>query len=76
MNTEVRETFKARKIWETILETRFRTGEPYLNFIDTANRYLPKPMKKKGLKIHGSNLCNEIHLPTMKKEQQFVVYHL
>ena len=21
-------------------------------------------MKKKGLKIHGSNLCNEIHLPT------------
>ena len=21
-------------------------------------------MKAKGLKIHGSNLCNEIHLPT------------
>ena len=62
--SESRETYKARKIWETILETRFRTGEPYLNFIDTANRYLPKPMKKKGLKIHGSNLCNEIHLPT------------
>ena len=60
----VRETHKARKIWEAILETRFRTGEPYINFIDTANRYLPKPMKKKGLKIHGSNLCNEIHLPT------------
>ena len=62
--SESRETYKARKIWETILETRFRTGEPYLNFIDTANRYLPKPMKKKGLRIHGSNLCNEIHLPT------------
>ena len=61
---KVRETYKARKIWETILETRFRTGEPYINFIDTANRYLPKTMKKKGLKIHGSNLCNEIHLPT------------
>ena len=59
-----RETYKARKIWETILETRFRTGEPYINFIDTANRYLPKTMKKKGLRIHGSNLCNEIHLPT------------
>ena len=62
--SESRETYKARKIWETILETRFRTGEPYINFIDTANRYLPKTMKKKGLKIHGSNLCNEIHLPT------------
>ena len=60
----VRETHKARRIWEAILETRFRTGEPYVNFIDTANRYLPKPLKKKGLKIHGSNLCNEIHLPT------------
>ena len=60
----VREKHSARKIWETILETRFRTGEPYINFIDTANRYLPKPMKRKGLKIHGSNLCNEIHLPT------------
>jgi len=60
----VREKHSARKIWEAILETRFRTGEPYLNFIDTANRYLPKSMKKKGLKIHGSNLCNEIHLPT------------
>ena len=60
----VRETHKARKIWEAILETRFRTGEPYVNFIDTANRYLPRPMKKKGLRIHGSNLCNEIHLPT------------
>ena len=60
----VRETHSARKIWESILETRFRTGEPYLNFIDTANRYLPKPMKRKGLKIHVSNLCNEIHLPT------------
>ena len=21
-------------------------------------------MKRKGLRIHGSNLCNEIHLPT------------
>jgi len=62
--SESRETYKARKIWETILETRFRTGEPYINFIDTANRYLPKTMKKKGLRIHGSNLCNEIHLPT------------
>ena len=35
-----------------------------MNFIDTANKYLPQPLKDKGLKIHGSNLCNEIHLPT------------
>jgi len=60
----VRDSMRARKLWELLLETRYRTGEPYLNFIDTANRALPQTMKDKGLKIHGSNLCNEIHLPT------------
>ena len=63
-NNEVKDTVNARKLWERLLEIRFRTGEPYLNFIDTANDALPQPLKDKGLKIHGSNLCNEIHLPT------------
>jgi ribonucleoside-diphosphate reductase alpha chain len=62
----VRDTVSARKLWEKILEVRFRTGEPYVNYIDEANRQLPQPLKDKGLKIHGSNLCNEIHLPTSK----------
>mgnify|MGYP000111742834 CR=1 FL=1 len=61
---DARDSMRARKLWETILEIRYRTGEPYLNFIDTANRALPQTMKDKGLKINGSNLCNEIHLPT------------
>jgi ribonucleoside-diphosphate reductase alpha chain len=60
----VRDTMKARKLWELVLETRYRTGEPYLNFIDTANRAMPETQKKLGLKIRGSNLCNEIHLAT------------
>jgi ribonucleoside-diphosphate reductase alpha chain len=60
----VKESINARKLWERILEVRFRTGEPYLNFIDTANAALPQNLKDLGLKIHGSNLCNEIHLPT------------
>jgi ribonucleoside-diphosphate reductase alpha chain len=60
----VRDTMKARDLWSRILKTRFRTGEPYLNYIDEANRKLPAPLKHLGLKIHGSNLCNEIHLPT------------
>ena len=60
----VRDQIRARKLWETILEIRFRTGEPYLNFIDTANRALPQTLKDKGLELKGSNLCNEIHLPT------------
>ncbi|MEK9960005.1 MAG: glutaredoxin domain-containing protein, partial [Rhodobiaceae bacterium] len=61
---QVKETISARKLWERIIEVRFRTGEPYLNFIDTANSYLPQPLKDLGLRINGSNLCNEIHLPT------------
>ena len=60
----VRDTLPARELWERLIETRFRTGEPYLNFIDEANRHLPPEMREKGLTINGSNLCNEIHLPT------------
>ena len=63
----VRDTINARELWQRILEVRFRTGEPYLNFIDTANAHLPKTQKEKGLKIHGSNLCNEIHLATSEQ---------
>lgn len=63
----VRESMPARKLFERILEVRGRTGEPYLNFIDTANRHLPEALKRLGLRCHGSNLCNEIHLPTSEE---------
>ena len=63
-DSSVRESIDARELWQRILKVRFKTGEPYLNFIDEANRHLPQSLKDKGLKIHGSNLCNEIHLPT------------
>lgn len=61
---DVVETVRARELWQRILEARFRTGSPYINFIDTANKSLPDYQKKLGLKINGSNLCNEIHLAT------------
>jgi ribonucleoside-diphosphate reductase alpha chain len=60
----IRDTIDARQLWQRILQVRFRTGEPYVNFIDEANRHLPQFQKDLGLKIHGSNLCNEIHLAT------------
>lgn len=53
----IRETVKARELWERILTIRFLTGEPYLCFIDEANRKLPEKLKEKGLKINNSNLC-------------------
>jgi len=57
-------TIKARNIWIKILEARVSTGEPYIMFIDTVNKGLPKELKAKGLKVHHSNLCSEITLPT------------
>jgi ribonucleoside-diphosphate reductase alpha chain len=54
----------AKKLWQKILETRVATGEPYLCFIDTVQRSLPESQKKIGLKVHHSNLCSEITLPT------------
>ena len=60
----IRDTVDARELWQRILKIRFRTGEPYINFIDEANKHLPKFQKDLGLKIYGSNLCNEIHLAT------------
>jgi ribonucleoside-diphosphate reductase alpha chain len=61
---EVRETVSAKMLWQMILELRMHTGEPYLHFIDTSNNQLPQFLKDKGLKIHQSNLCSEIILPT------------
>ena len=54
---EVREVIKARTIWETWLEARELTGEPYFYNIDNANEQLNPSQKKLGLRNYGSNLC-------------------
>jgi ribonucleoside-diphosphate reductase alpha chain len=61
---EVREVVSAKMLWQMILELRMHTGEPYIHYIDTSNRFLPEWLKEKGLKVHQSNLCSEIILPT------------
>ena len=63
-SNEIRETVSARHLWQQILELRMMTGEPYLHFITTSNRAMPQHLKDLGLKIHQSNLCSEIILPT------------
>jgi len=63
---EIKETVSAKELWQKILEMRMETGEPYMHFIDTSNRGLPQFQKDLGLKIHQSNLCSEIILPTSK----------
>ena len=61
---EVREVVSAKELWQKILELRMMTGEPYIHYIDTSNNHLPQWLKDKGLKVHQSNLCSEIILPT------------
>lgn len=63
-NGEVIETVSAKYLWQKLLDLRMQTGEPYIVFIDSANRALPSWLSNKGLKINGSNLCTEIFLPT------------
>ena len=64
---EIRETVSAKMLWQMIMELRMHTGEPYIHFIDTSNNAMPQWLKDKGLKIHQSNLCSEIILPTDEK---------
>lgn len=64
---EVKKTVSAKYLWQKVLDLRMQTGEPYIHFIDTSNRFLPSWLKEKGLKVRQSNLCSEIILPTDDK---------
>lgn len=61
----------AREVWEKICDMRFETGEPYVNFIDTVNRNIPKWIKNPLYKVVQSNLCSEICL--MSNERRTAV---
>jgi len=58
---------KANGVFEKILEMRFETGEPYIAFIDTINRNIPKWLTKPTYNVKQSNLCSEITLMTSAK---------
>jgi ribonucleoside-diphosphate reductase alpha chain len=57
-------TINARNLFQKILEIRLQTGEPYLIYIDTVNKAMPKHQRELDLKVRMSNLCSEIFLPT------------
>jgi ribonucleoside-diphosphate reductase alpha chain len=60
----VTEVVSAKLLWQKLLELRMQTGEPYIMFVDTVNRALPKSQRDLGLRVYQSNLCAEIVLPT------------
>ncbi len=67
---EVIREVDARQLWQRIMETRLATGEPYLLYIDTVNRAMPKHQRELGLKVSSSNLCSEIVLATGKDHRE------
>src|SRR5210317_2253217 len=59
-------TIPAKTLWVKLIQNRVETGEPYIMFEDTVQNALPSFQKELGLKVHHSNLCSEITLPTDK----------
>lgn len=56
----------AKTLWVKLIQNRVETGEPYVVFRDTVDAAVPEYQKNIGLKVHQSNLCSEITLPTDK----------
>lgn len=57
-----------RQIWAKVLESRQQKGLPYILFSDNVNRNKPQVYKDKNMRIHASNLCSEIMLPSSEDE--------
>lgn len=64
---EVKSVMKARALWESMIDSRELTGEPYMHFIDVTNEHLNAHQKALGLRNSGSNLCSEITLATSEE---------
>jgi ribonucleoside-diphosphate reductase alpha chain len=60
-----------RSIWAKIIQSRTMMGYPYILFTDNANNGTVEAYKDKGYKIHASNMCTEIMLPS-KEDWSFV----
>jgi ribonucleoside-diphosphate reductase alpha chain len=73
---EVKGKVSARDLWQRILETRMKTGEPYLCFIDTCNRGMYDFQKEKGLSIKQSNLCVAPETLILTKDGQYPIKEL
>jgi ribonucleoside-diphosphate reductase alpha chain len=61
---QVTKTVSAKTLWVKLIQNRVETGEPYIMFGDTVDAAMPEYQRAQGLKVHHSNLCSEITLPT------------
>jgi ribonucleoside-diphosphate reductase alpha chain len=58
----------SRKIWAKVLQRRSEIGYPYILFSDNMNNNKPQVYKDKDMRIHASNMCSEIALPSSNDE--------
>ena len=57
-----------RRLWAKVLQRRSEIGYPYVLFGDNVNDNKPQVYKDKNMKIHASNMCIEIALPSSVTE--------
>lgn len=57
-----------RALWAEVIQRRGEMGYPYIMFSDNANNGTVDVYKDKGMKIHASNMCSEIMLPSSEDE--------
>ena len=63
---KVKKVIPAKTLWVKLIQNRVETGEPYIVFRDTVDEAVPEFQRDLGLRVHQSNLCSEITLPTDK----------
>jgi ribonucleoside-diphosphate reductase alpha chain len=57
-----------RKLWAKVLQRRSEIGFPYILYGDNVNSNKPQVYLDKNMKIHASNMCAEIALPSSVTE--------
>lgn len=50
-----------REIWAKAMTSRMKTGQPYIMNYHNVHNQRPNDMKKRNLKIDGTNICTEIY---------------
>jgi ribonucleoside-diphosphate reductase alpha chain len=56
-----------RTLWAKLIQSRNEIGYPYIFFTDNVNNNAADVYKDKNMRIHASNLCTEIMLPSDEK---------
>lgn len=57
-----------RALWAKVIQRRGEMGYPYIFFTDNVNDNTVDAYKDKNMKIHASNMCSEIMLPSSVDE--------